>query len=564
MANPFAFRPAQVTFWITVYFLLLIPLVSLHDFVPAAPSLSPAPGINLTQAWSDLMVLTNDYHPFNSRENDVVRSWLLKRLKDIQQTNNGSNSMVIFDDNVSNITGSAASPGIQTKTRNIGTYYEGNNIVVYIPGKDDPRNIWYNHNDQSRETSNSTANAGVLISAHFDTFPTSVGASDGMGLISILQVISYFTLPENQPRNGIVALVNNNKEGGLWGARAFRKHPLASFCLIFLNLDAAGVGGTTALLRPTGIKVANAYKGVPSPFGTVLSSEIYDLDLIESDTDYRIFATELEMQGLDVGFYRSRSKLHTREDNIQHISVDSIWHMLSSSIEIVKSLSQLLESSDDGISTGVWFDVLSQFFVVTGLSELFAGSVTLLVSTPLLLLLITFILQRSDKYFFFSFKKNVCEEAALEPVILDSTRGIFRFPIALISAIGVVVASIFLLHAYNPFAIYTYEYTVWGMTISLFYLVFWAVMTAANDVRPSVLHRGYSIFWLFTILWILLIIITAVEQQFHLSLGYPFVLYQAGISIAAIIGLLELCALPTKAKFAQSEFCENQCFRSTD
>jgi hypothetical protein len=324
MANPFAFRPAQVTFWITVYFLLLIPLVSLHDFVPATPSLSPAPGINLTQAWSDLMVLTNDYHPFNSRENDVVRSWLLKRLQDIQQTNNGSNSMVIFDDNVSNITGSAASPGIQTKARNIGTYYEGNNIVVYIPGKDDPRNLWYNYNDQSRETSNSTANAGVLISAHFDTFPTSVGASDGMGLVSILQVISHFTLPENQPRNGIVALVNNNKGGGLWGARAFRKHPLASFCRTFLNLDAEGVGGKTALLRATGIKVANVYKSAPSPFGTVLSSEICDLDLIESDTDYRVFATELEMQGLDVGFYRSRPKLHTREDNIQHISVDSI------------------------------------------------------------------------------------------------------------------------------------------------------------------------------------------------------------------------------------------------
>jgi hypothetical protein len=228
--------------------------------------------------------------------------------------------------------------------------------------------------------------------------------------------------------------------------------------------------------------------------------------------------------------------------------------MLSSSIEIVKSLSQLPQSSDDGTSTGVWFDILSQFFVVTGLSELFAGSVTLLVSTPLLLLLITFILQRSDKYYFFSFKKNVCEEAALEPVILDSTRGIFRFPIALITAIGVVVASVFLLHAYNPFAIYTHEYTVWGMTISLFYLVFWAVMAAANDVRPSALHRGYSMFWLFLISWITLIIITAMEQQFHLTLGYPFVLHQAGISIAAIISLLELCALPTKARFAQSEF----------
>ncbi|ETS77025.1 hypothetical protein PFICI_10899 [Pestalotiopsis fici W106-1] len=333
MANPFAFRPAQVTFWVIIYFLLLVPLIYLHDSVPDAPSLSPAPGINLTQAWSDLMVLTNDFHPFNSHENDAVRDWLLDRLKDIQRQNDAGISMVIFDDNVSNVTvvdssNQGSAPvliGSRSKAQNIGTYYEGNNIVVYIPGKDDPQGLWKEHGDQSRETSNSTANAGVLISAHFDTSPTSVGAADdGVGLISILQMVSYFALPKNQPRNGIVALLNNNKEGGLWGARAFQKHPLKSFCRTFLNLDAVGIGGKAVLLRATSLGAANAYKSVPSPFGTVLSSEAYDLGLVEGHTDYNIFATELGMQGLDLGFYGSQSRYHTKEDDVQHISVDSI------------------------------------------------------------------------------------------------------------------------------------------------------------------------------------------------------------------------------------------------
>ncbi|ETS77026.1 hypothetical protein PFICI_10900 [Pestalotiopsis fici W106-1] len=226
--------------------------------------------------------------------------------------------------------------------------------------------------------------------------------------------------------------------------------------------------------------------------------------------------------------------------------------MLSNSIEIVKYLSRDLELPDDEASNGVWFDVLSQVFVAFGLNELFAVSVTLLAATPLILLLIAFILQRSDKYYFFSFKKTICEEAVLEPVLLDSTRGIFRFPVAVIIATGVVVVSVMILNTYNPFAIYANAYTVWATTISLFYLVFWAVMTISNDVRPSALHRGYVIFWLFTILWIALTIITALEHQFHLAMGYPFILLEAVVSIAAIISLLELCALPTKTKFAQS------------
>jgi hypothetical protein len=87
--NPFAFRPTPVSFWTTlVYLIIAIPLLFVHETVPPAPSdHSLYRGLNLTEAWHDLEFITSAYHPFNSRQNDVVRSFLLARSREILERN---------------------------------------------------------------------------------------------------------------------------------------------------------------------------------------------------------------------------------------------------------------------------------------------------------------------------------------------------------------------------------------------------------------------------------------------------------------------------------------------
>lgn len=87
--NPFAFRPAPVSFWTTfVYLIIAIPLLYIHETVPSAPSQkSLSPGLNLTEAWHDLEAITNAYHPFNSRQNDVVRTFFKARVEEIVKRN---------------------------------------------------------------------------------------------------------------------------------------------------------------------------------------------------------------------------------------------------------------------------------------------------------------------------------------------------------------------------------------------------------------------------------------------------------------------------------------------
>ncbi len=86
MLNPISFRPCPVTFWTTlVYLALLIPIIIINETVPSAPS--EYHGVNLTAAWLDLATLTKHYHPYNSRYNDEVHSWLLLRTQQILDSN---------------------------------------------------------------------------------------------------------------------------------------------------------------------------------------------------------------------------------------------------------------------------------------------------------------------------------------------------------------------------------------------------------------------------------------------------------------------------------------------
>ena len=87
--NPFAFRPAPVSFWTTVIYLAIaIPLLVVHETVPSAPAdRSLYRGLNLTEAWHHLEFITSAYHPYNSRQNDVVRDYLIARSKEILERN---------------------------------------------------------------------------------------------------------------------------------------------------------------------------------------------------------------------------------------------------------------------------------------------------------------------------------------------------------------------------------------------------------------------------------------------------------------------------------------------
>lgn len=87
--NPFLFTPLSVTLVSTIVYVgIAIALLLIHETVPPAPT-NPVPykGVNTTEAWLDLTELSNGFHPYNSKRNDEVRDWLLRRIEEILDDN---------------------------------------------------------------------------------------------------------------------------------------------------------------------------------------------------------------------------------------------------------------------------------------------------------------------------------------------------------------------------------------------------------------------------------------------------------------------------------------------
>lgn len=295
-----------------------------------------------------------------------------------------------------------------------------------------------------------------------------------MGVVTVLQLIKYFTTAGHQPKHGIVALLNNGEEDYLYGARVFGKSPLLPFIHTFLNLEGAGGGGRAILLRSTDEQVTSAYAKSPHPFGTVIASDSFGLGFIKSQTDYVILNGIYGQRGLDVTFFRPRSRYHTQDDDLRHTSRASLWHMLSSAVATMQDLSNVnfvgkrpdhdtSKVPNGKGSTAVWFDLFGSSFVLFNLRGMFAWSLTLLIATPLILLLVSYLVQKQSKYYFFSNKVNIYENAGSdsgEKVKIGGIKGIIRFPFAITVSGALVFGGAFLLRKENPFMVYGNRWTV--------------------------------------------------------------------------------------------------------
>jgi len=476
--NPLAFTPLPVTIFVVLVFAALFAsLVTIHNVVPPAPkSPTPLDGVNISEAWLDLQHLSNGFHPYNSHRNNDIRDWLLQRIEGVLARNNVTG----FTSSTQKV--QAAPPNAPVHIYNdmksslvfgsndsaLAIAFTGENIIVYIRGSEDEDGMWW------EDDGSDNGKGGVLVNAHYDSVPSGYGATDdGVGVVSVLQLIAYFTSPGNTPKKGLVALLNNGEEDYLNGAYAFTQHPISKFPHTFLNLEGAGAGGRATLFRSTDNEITRYYRKSPHPFGTVVSADGFKQGLVRSQTDYVIFNGELGMRGLDVAFMEPRSRYHTVEDSTKFTSKNSLWHMLSAAIATTKGLTSDKSSTFNGESSvpggvasghgsdSVWFDLFGRAFAVFPLKTLFATSVTLLVVTPFILIGLNILLVRSDKWYMFSRKGYLHSSEDDNYVSLDGWRGVFRFPVAVVLATAAAFGLAFLVTKVNPYIVYSSEYAVW-------------------------------------------------------------------------------------------------------
>ncbi|KAG2734136.1 hypothetical protein G9P44_002142 [Scheffersomyces stipitis] len=474
----------------------------------------------LHQAWVDLQHIAKYEHAYGSSGNDYVHDYLESRIVSAV----AHKSYVEYDNdlNYTNNIMFGSRSELSGHSFNSVSYYESNNLVVRINGTDETL-------------------PALLLSAHFDSVPSSFGVTDdGMGIASLLGVLYYYTGKSTaRPRRTIVLNFNNDEEFGLYGATSFLSHPWATGVHYFLNLEGTGAGGKAILFRGTDYGITKYFKGVRYPYGTSIFQQGFNNHLIHSETDYKIYKEKGGLRGLDVAFYKPRDLYHTAGDNIKNIDIKSLWHMLSNALDftaiVTKGKIDLdadsldSESSKSNTDTAVYTSFLNFFFAFPT-SQVVVASILLLVLIPGISIPFLIII--------FGYKKN------WELSFVNVT----KFPISL--AISAALLNLFtngFIVPFNQFLPNSSPFALVAILFATFLLLNYLILNGINLIFVSykiVNHdeKLISIIETSFLYWVVLIYSTAklannVIGDDH-SGEFPIIFLCALQAVASIFGLI--------------------------
>lgn len=350
----FGYRKTSLTIFVFLTFIATVALSSYDNSLEYTVNL-PSKNLEKTvldNSWTSLQKLAKFEHAYTSRGNDYIHDYIEEQIK----TYVHEKSYVEYDNDL-NYTNN-----ILFKTKYLSydsvSYYESNNLIVRINGSRDDL-------------------PALLLSAHYDSVPSSYGVTDdGFGVASLLGVLNYYVSKNiSQPERSIILNFNNNEEFGLYGATSFLSHPWFKQIKYFLNLEGTGAGGKAVLFRATDYGIVKYFKGVRYPHATSLYQQGFNNHLIHSETDYKVYKEKGGIRGLDLAFYKPRDIYHTGGDNIKNVNIKSLWHMLSNTLDFVEIISsQQLDLDDEYLGTenhnsdrefSVYASFLNYFFAIT-------------------------------------------------------------------------------------------------------------------------------------------------------------------------------------------------------
>ncbi|KAL3287811.1 hypothetical protein HHI36_002272 [Cryptolaemus montrouzieri] len=298
------------------------------------------------RAQQDLKYLT-DLGPrvVGSYENEVLTVEFLK--KRIQEIIHHSHSSQKIELDVQIVSGSYYLDS--RPTRKINIYANVQNVVVKLYGQD--------------------ANNSLLLNAHFDSVPTSPGGSDdGINCVAMLEILRLFSKHKTRPLYSVIFLFNGAEESGLQASHGFiSKHKWAEESKVVINLEAAGAGGSIVMFQtgPNRPWLNEDYGKVPHPSGQTASEELFQANVIPSDTDFRIFRDFGNMVGIDMAFVRDGYRYHTKYDGFNNIPAGSYQQVGDNVLSLVKSIANNPELANENPITGnvVFFNFFGGTFI---------------------------------------------------------------------------------------------------------------------------------------------------------------------------------------------------------
>ena len=295
--------------WIAIFGagLVLAALVLWSEQPPrSAPASAPAASFSAERAWPILSMLADS---IGYR---------------VTGTQGAARALVYLEDRV------RAIPGVEVQVQDVtGAYvlspefvraYRTKNILVRIPGN---------------------APAAVLVSSHYDSPTSSVGASDaGVAVAAMVEMVRAIAAGPKLP-NTVIFNINGAEEQGLLGAHGFLTHPWMNDVKTFIDLESAGTANKAILFQtgPGNPWLAKAYaRSAPHPYGTVLGQDIFQSGAIPSATDFEIYRDFAKLPGVDIAFFRNGYAYHTQLDRTWNVARGSLQHIGANALALTREL----------------------------------------------------------------------------------------------------------------------------------------------------------------------------------------------------------------------------------
>lgn len=181
----------------------------------------------------------------------------------------------------------------------------------------------------------------------------------------MLEVLRVLVTQPSTFKHCVIFLFNGGEENYMLGSYSFvRDHPWAKDVAAFINLDSAGAGGREIMFQagPNRPFLMYHYSQVaPHPHASVMGEELFQNNLIPSDSDYRIFRDFGGMAGMDFAYNANGYVYHTKYDTADLVPLGTYQHTGDNILALTKSLALSTELSnvtaywDDNV---VFFDVL--------------------------------------------------------------------------------------------------------------------------------------------------------------------------------------------------------------
>ncbi|AKD02563.1 M20/M25/M40 family metallo-hydrolase [Pontibacter korlensis] len=337
----------------TAVFLLLLltglALLSICLLAPPAPKPASAPAAEFSaeRAMQHVQQIAQEPHAMGTAAHAEVRAYLMQQMRQL-----------------------GLNPEVQQATA--------------VNGPEQAASVGNVYNLIGRLQGNGASNKAILLMAHYDSQPNARGAGDdGAGVAAILETVR--ALKAIGPlEHDVIVLLTDGEEYGLYGARAFLKHPWAKEVALVLNLEGRGNDGPsmTFELSPENGWVAEQYaEAAPHPFFSSLAYEIYSR--MPNDTDFTLFK-EAGYTGLNSAFIDGFVHYHKKTDDPENLSLNSLQHHGSNLLALTRHFGHT-PLNETKARNKVFFNFIGGWVITykSGLNLLWVALVTMLLFVTL-------------------------------------------------------------------------------------------------------------------------------------------------------------------------------------